>query len=120
MIQLLLHLFGDFIVQNDWMALNKKKCSPKGYLACAIHCITYALPFLLVTSWFGVALICATHFLLDKYQVITWFLAIRNNAEGLENFGYKDERPKLISVWLNIFTDNSFHLIMNYIIIRLL
>jgi len=32
--QLLLHLFGDFIVQNDYVALNKKKNTLKdGFIA---------------------------------------------------------------------------------------
>ena len=120
MIQFLLHLFGDFIVQNDFMALNKKKDSALGYFTCTLHCVLYALPFFIITSWVGVLLIFSTHFILDKFNLVTWFLAIRNNAGGLGNYGYKYERPLLISVWLNIFTDNSFHLIGNYLIIYFL
>jgi hypothetical protein len=43
--QLILHAVGDYLIQNDWMAQNKKKLTWLGELACQIHCITYSLPF---------------------------------------------------------------------------
>lgn len=123
MVQLLLHLFGDFIIQNDWMALKKKENSFKGYLTCLIHCLLYSLPFFLVTGLNGVSLIFLTHFIIDKYHVIEWFLAVRNNAreEGkltIKNFGYGLQRPFAISIWLMIITDNTIHLILNYLFIK--
>ncbi len=32
------HLVGDYLVQNDWMALNKKK----SMLPCLVHCAIWA------------------------------------------------------------------------------
>jgi hypothetical protein len=128
--QLLLHLFGDFIVQNDYVALNKKNNTLKGWIYCFFHCITYALPFLLITNWKAVIGIGLTHFIIDKTNIVAYFLAIRNNVvkEGenlcdgwhtldVSNFGFLPERPFAITIWLLIFTDNTLHLICNYLFI---
>jgi len=120
MTQLGLHLIGDYIIQNDWMALNKKKKGWLGHFACQLHCITYALPFLLIGSWSAVAVIYATHFIIDRYRLVDWFLAVRNGVFHIRNFGFGEERPQLITVWLYIITDNIFHLICNYTALNLL
>jgi len=118
--QLLLHAIGDYVIQNDWMALNKKKSGWLGHLACQVHCITYALPFLLIGSWQAVAAIYAAHFVIDRYRLVDWFLALRNGVGHVRNFGFGDERPALITVWLYIITDNVFHLVFNYLALGLL
>jgi len=41
--QLILHLTGDYLLQSDWMALNKIKSNR----AAATHALVYSLPFLL-------------------------------------------------------------------------
>lgn len=133
--QLLLHLFGDFIVQNDHIALNKKKNTLKGWLYCTVHCITYALPFLLITNWKAVIGIAVTHFIIDKTNIVAYFLAFRNNVKietamfennkvnnkrwkyNISNFGFLPERPFAITIWLLIFTDNTLHLLCNYFFI---
>lgn len=129
--QLLLHLFGDFIVQNDHVALNKKKNTLKGWLYCTWHCITYALPFILITNWYAVIGIALTHFIIDKTNIVAYFLAFRNNVKytqcvcngkrfwkyDISNFGFLPERPFAITIWLLIFTDNTLHLMCNYLLI---
>lgn len=115
--QLLLHLFGDFIVQNDYVALNKKKNTLKGWIYCTWHCITYALPFIFLTNWYGVLLIALTHFIIDKTNIVVWFIAKKNFVTDKSNFGYLPERPFAITIWLMIFADNTIHLIGNYLII---
>jgi len=42
--QLILHLTGDYLLQSDWMALNKIKNSR----AAATHAFVYSIPFLLL------------------------------------------------------------------------
>lgn len=116
--QLLLHLFGDFIVQNDYVALNKKKNTLKGWLYCLWHCTTYSLPFLLITGWRATTLIGISHFIVDKTNIVPHFLRLRNFAPDTKNFGFLQDRPFAITIWLMIFTDNSLHLILNYLFIR--
>jgi len=132
MIQLLLHLFGDFIVQNDNVALNKKKNTLKGWLYCIFHCITYSLPFLFITNWKAVLGIGLTHFIIDKTNVVAYFLAWRNNVYNpselkwkygnydISNFGFQLQRPFAVTIWLLIITDNTLHLILNYLFIKYL
>lgn len=67
------HMVGDYILQWDWIAINKRK-----HLAVLIaHCILYAAPFALVSlfhtdspqkrTFFFVAIIF-THFFVDKFN----------------------------------------------------
>jgi hypothetical protein len=78
--QLLLHLLGDYITQNSWLANNKTLNTVKGYLACLIHVTLYSLPFLLLTNGFTVAwfVIFITHFLIDKYRLAVYLIKFNN------------------------------------------
>ncbi len=116
--QLLLHGVGDYLIQNDWMALNKKKPTCLGALACFVHCFTYSLPFFLIASPLAVAAIFVSHFVIDRWKLVDWFLAVRNSVWHIRNFGFGEERPALVTVWLYIITDNIFHLLCNYAAIR--
>lgn len=120
MIQLILHAIGDYLVQNDWMALNKKKISLKGELACQIHCIAYSLPFLFIGSWQAVLAIYVSHYIIDRTRIIDWFIATRNGTFNITNFGFGEERPFVISFWLYVITDNIFHIICNYLALKYL
>lgn len=120
MIQLLLHALGDYIIQNDWMALNKKKLTRKGELACQIHCITYSLPFLLIGTWKSVVVIYISHYLFDRTNITGWFLAIRNGVFNVDNFGFSKERPFVLTIWLYIITDNIFHIGFNWLALTFL
>jgi len=128
--QLLLHLVGDYIIQNDNVGIRKKEKSLTGLFYCIFHSITYALIFLLITTWEGVVLIGISHFLIDRWNIVAYFTAFKNNVYkkihknnkikkrlDLSNFGYIKERPFSITIWLYIIHDNIFHLLFNYIII---
>jgi len=115
--QILLHLVGDYLIQNDWMAYNKKDYTLLGWVACITHSITYSIPFLLITNWKIVILICFSHFIIDKTKVITYLLRLRNRVHYSDNYGFGYWRPAHIAIWLNIITDNTFHLIGNYLLI---
>jgi hypothetical protein len=72
--QLLVHIFGDYLTQSDYCAMNKSKRT----LPCLIHVILYTLCFLvLTTSWKALLVIGGTHFILDRWPVIIkrliWF-----------------------------------------------
>jgi hypothetical protein len=65
MIQLILHLIGDYVTQSDWMAQNKTKSS----WAALCHATVYSLPFFLIGSWEAVFVIWSTHFLIDRFRL---------------------------------------------------
>ncbi len=138
--QLLVHLLGDFWLQNDWMALNKSK----KILPCLIHVLIYTSCFLLLTtSWKALLIIGVTHFIIDHWHTplkrLIWF---KNNigyndypeykkcdttgycddygSQSLEEKDKKFQRPFCISIWLYIAQDNCLHLIINYLALKFL
>ena len=65
------HLVGDFILQNEWMAINKRRSS----WTCFVHVVVYMLPFFLVSiSWWQFLLIGATHFIQDRSGFVFWWM----------------------------------------------
>ena len=44
------HLIGDYLLQNDWMAMNKKKSGENGWTACWVHCSLYTLAVMICTG----------------------------------------------------------------------
>lgn len=120
MLQLIFHLVGDYIVQNDWMALNKKKRTTVGEAACLVHCITYSLPFMFIGSIPAVLAIFLSHYLIDRYEFVKHFIAMRNNVATDDNFGFSPDRPVFIAFWLYVAVDNTFHIICNYLALRYL
>ena len=132
--QLLCHLLADYWLQNDWMALNKKK----HFWIALVHAIVYTIPFLLLTHSIGALLaICLTHAIIDHTDIVCRLNQIKNwdfekhtlqtgtiQPFGLTAFtdffdGYSD-RPPFIRVWLIIIQDNILHLIINYLSIKYL
>lgn len=139
MIQLILHLLGDYVFQSDWMAQRKTKST----LPAAAHALVYSLPFLLLGSWQAWLVIMLTHFVIDRWRLaryVCWaknFLAPPrsrrwkyNSAtsvteciedtrwwhpwEECSGTGYHKDSPAWLSVWLMIIADNTMHLAINY------
>lgn len=77
--QLILHLFGDYVTQSDWMALNKRKDS----WPAMCHAAIYSIPFVLLTrhapnpglAW---TVIIATHFLIDRLGLARYMVWAKN------------------------------------------
>jgi len=136
MIQLILHGIGDFFLQTDFQALNKKKKGWLGFWCCLKHCITYSLPFLFIGSWKSVLVIFLTHFIIDRTNIVAYAIAWKNGVykQGfpstrfwtawkdydISNFGFSPERPFAISIWLYIICDNLCHIICNYLALKYL
>lgn len=136
MLQLILHIFGDYFLQTDWQALNKKKPGFIGFWACLKHCALYSTPFLLLGSWKAVLVIFITHFIIDRTNIIAYLLAIKNNVRkqqtykmmplsfpytyDISNFGLGLDRPFAISIWIYIIVDNLFHIVCNYLALKYL
>ena len=74
------HFVGDYILQNDYLAVNKKKSS----FACAIHCAIWTVCVLGLgqvwnvftvgqIGWLALWLF-GTHFLIDRWGFIRWWM----------------------------------------------
>ena len=130
--QLLIHLVSDYYLQSDWMATNKnKRCIP-----CLVHCLVYTLPFILLThNILALFLIFATHFVQDRWGIIKYFVWYENRIGPEWSYpsydkcsvtGYYDDwnnncttaRPKFLTTWLYIISDNTYHLICNFLILK--
>lgn len=121
MIQVLLHLLGDYFLQNDVMAVNKGKFTAFGWWMCFLHCMLYSIPFLFYynLNWYIFVWVFATHFLIDKFGLAEYRTRFANwdwNKDHL--LGMKPERPVWLVVWLHIIRDNSLHVACNYFIIQ--
>jgi hypothetical protein len=146
--QLLAHLWGDYILQSDWMAENKTR----RWLPAALHATVYSLAFLLFRpSLLAFAVILGTHFLIDRYRLaryvvwaknwmgadVKWFHEPGNVWTNTDNgvversfyqatppfsvcsaTGYPPNRPVWLAVWLLIIADNILHLTINYAALR--
>jgi hypothetical protein len=73
MFQMLLgHLCGDFLMQTEWMAMNKSKNTKIGWLAVFVHCILYTFAICLFMWNFQLLWIVAvffSHFFIDKFSL---------------------------------------------------
>ncbi len=96
------HLVGDYLLQNDWMALNKKKHS----LNCVIHCLLWTLAVMFFTgwnSWLIASLLFATHFLQDRTNIVLFWMTKINRQEKFAT------GP--CSPWSIIVVDNVWHVL---------
>jgi hypothetical protein len=147
MTQLLCHLWGDYILQSDWMAQNKTK----EWWPAAVHALLYSLTFLLLRpSATACLVIFGTHVVIDRFRLAryvvwakNWLLSPRYlwNPDGsfylgpgvdgitvggappfnkCASTGYPPERPAWLAVWLLIIADNVLHLTINFFALRYL
>ena len=108
-IGLILHLLGDYLTQNHWLATNKTSNS----IIALCHVVIYSLPFLFITSLYAVAIILITHFFIDRFRLAQYWIKFVNWNWKSTNFGYSEDVPKFLSIWLMIIVDNVFHISVN-------
>lgn len=127
MTQLLCHLWGDYILQSDWMAQNKTK---KLWIAL-VHATCYTVPFLFLTRhWKAIDAILFSHAVIDRWRLAKWVVAVKNSflcpdSEGFPgkfatDTGYPETCPPWMAVWLLIIADNILHLTINFFALRYL
>jgi len=110
------HLVGDYLLQNDWMALGKKKSS----LICSIHCLVWTLTVMFFAGWFGIedagyatekywfkgwvfVFLFVTHFIQDRTQIVRfWMTQINSQPKFVE--------PPM-APWSLIVVDNVWHIV---------
>jgi hypothetical protein len=120
-IQLILHLIGDYVTQSDWMAQRKAKST----WAAFVHATVYSLPFLLIGSYDAFWVIWFTHLWIDRFRLARYVVFAKNFAgwpwptwEDCKATGYPSATPPWMAVWLMIAADNTIHLGINYAALR--
>ncbi len=99
------HLVGDYLLQNDWQANNKKRSS----FVCAIHCSLWTASVMLFAwVWNPIAMVWlfTTHFAIDRTNFIRWWMT---SVSGQKGFAEK------LSPWSLIVVDNVFHVVTLYV-----
>jgi hypothetical protein len=138
MIQILVHLWGDYLTQSDWMAQNKTKA----HIPALVHALVYSAPFLFIGSWKAITVIAVTHFFIDRYRLARYVVWAKNwlspkklwyGGQGQDIWawygrtpawerctttGYPPDAPPWLAFWLLIIADNTLHLTINYIALR--
>jgi len=122
--QLLAHVVGDYVLQSDWMAGEKRRRT----VAALVHALTYGIPFLLLRpSLLAFAVIVGSHLLIDRFGLARYLVWTKNQV-GPREFrrpwsecsvtGYPAERPAWMAVWLLIIADNALHVAINAAALR--
>ncbi len=136
--ELIAHLFGDYVLQNHWMAAKK---TGSWYVAL-LHAFLYTLPFLFITQSFpALGMIFSTHAVIDRYRLAKYWTrfwgvgepgwvathleylirgtykigvpGIDYSKTGVLNSWLPEAAPPWLGVWLLILVDNTFHLLLN-------
>lgn len=137
---LLAHMVGDYVVQSDWMALEKTKPTAYGVMVALVHALTYGACFLVVTTdvWALFAIV-VTHWAVDHLRLARYLCWAKNQlaprayryplsaphwfgheadpdderaakARFADTTGYERHREPWMTAWLMIAADNTVHL----------
>lgn len=100
---LIAHLIGDYLLQNDWMAMNKKTSD----WACFVHVVLYMIPFLFCGFvWWQLLLIAVQHYALDRTNFVVNFMKWKGSGDFAKN----------MAPWSIIITDNVLHIVWIYFV----
>lgn len=127
---LICHFIGDYILQSHWMATQK---TIRWWPAIA-HGLTYTLPFAVlifathgVTGWtlLSLLVIGGTHVLIDHFRWAKHVGWLRNQmgpkayrpgfSEAMANGGFNASTPIWLSSFLLFVSDNTIHVIINFL-----
>jgi hypothetical protein len=103
------HLVGDYILQTDWMAKNKKNQT----IPCLIHCTLWAGSVALFTGWGWVPFIVllVVHYIQDRTTLVRQWM----NLVGQGQFATGPYAP-----WSMVIIDNTFHLLQIWLVWKFL
>lgn len=127
---LLGHLAGDYIFQNEWLALNKGKNTKIGWLATIIHCVIYTLcvcTFMWNFNYIWIVAVFLSHFPIDKFGLAELYMT-KVKGYGLKQYindvnlntkwvfmentkGHQMIKGGFTAI-VYVITDNTLHLIL--------
>jgi hypothetical protein len=94
---LVAHLVADWILQNDWMALNKTSLRhPAAWTHAAIHALCLGLAL----GWLGGLVLGAAHLLQDTRVPVAWWIRHFKKCGAAPDLG-------MIAIW----TDQTLHIV---------
>jgi hypothetical protein len=138
MFELLLgHLTGDYLLQNEWMALNKSKNTLIGWTAAILHCLIYTWTICIFMGifdfiwWIAVFL---THFPIDKFALGEKYMKLKGSSlrayiDDTNNSTSKfyvdtSNGQKILTggfrAVVYAVTDNTMHLVLMYLAYKII
>ena len=105
------HLVGDYLLQNDWMALNKKQRS----FPCIVHCLLWTAAVCAFSGWITIPIISVlflAHFIQDRTNVVLFWMTRINRQP---QFAQPPCAP-----WSIIVVDNVWHIVTLWAVWRFL
>lgn len=124
---LLGHLVGDYLLQNNYMALNKDRNDLIGWFACLLHCTLYTLAITTIMwnfDWEWILIVFISHFPIDKFSLTSYYLKFIKGRD-LYNYLHKDKsynntnKGDIIqggfTTIVYVLTDNTLHLLLMWI-----
>ena len=94
---LLAHLVADWILQNDWMALNKTRLRHPG---AWVHAGMHALCLCFALGWLGGLVLGLIHLLIDTRVPVDWWIRVFKKCG-------KAPEATTIAIWL----DQTLHIV---------
>jgi hypothetical protein len=100
----LAHLIGDFLLQTEWMATNKKD----KFIAIFVHVLVYLVPFVFTDlAWWQIVVIGLLHGAQDHSGFVMWWIRFWKKTPE-ENMGM-----------LPMIIDQVFHLVVIHIVMQI-
>jgi len=112
---LLGHMVGDYVLQNQWMAVGKSKPGWKGHFACTIHVAFYTTAVALFCGSLSptfLALVGIPHWIIDRWSLAKCWLDFKN---GGSNWALSPFAPLLYAA-----NDNTFHFVCLWVLLKYL
>ena len=130
------HLAGDYLLQNEWMALTKSKNTLNGWMAALVHCILYTAAICLFMWNFDpiwIVVVFLSHFPIDKFSLTDKYLRYIK-GRSLKEYVKKDDEEEFdgkyhwktlinrydvlesgFAAVVYTITDNAMHLILMWV-----
>ena len=135
---LLGHLVGDYLLQNEYLAINKSKKTLKGWLTALIHCLIYTFAvclFMWNAQLIWILAVFCSHFFIDKFALGEKYMKYVKGS-GLRDY-IDDVNHTYTRTWMDdsegqrmltggfrafvyAVTDNTMHLVLMYIAYNLI
>jgi Protein of unknown function (DUF3307) len=75
------HFVGDYLLQNQWMAVGKSHPGKRGHIACTVHVTLYTLAVSLFSGIWSLpflAVVFVPHWIIDRWSLATYLLKWKN------------------------------------------
>jgi hypothetical protein len=112
------HIIGDYLLQTDWMAMNKKKKGLSGLIPCFVHCLLYTIAVVIATGWYDnvlkVILVFLSHIILDRTYLAVKYMTLLGSFKRIIS-----DKDNPHALWCYLIIDNTWHLFFLWLISKI-